>query len=358
MTDNDDNPLGTDGFEFVEFAAADVKPLQELFTELGFQAVARHNERDITLYKQGDIVFLLNVEPEGFAGDFARAHGPCACSMGFRVADAKFAFEEAVKRGATAAEGSEFAVQAPVIDGIGGSRLFLVDKYGEAGSLYEDDYTWFADAPAADNDAALTYIDHLTHNVQRGNLDKWADFYRNIFNFTQIRYFDIDGAVTGLVSRAMGSPCGKICIPINESKDDQSQIEEYLHAYHGEGIQHVALGTGDVYASVRKLMANGVDFQDTPDTYYEMLPKRVPDHGEDAESMQDLKILLDGEPNDEVGLLLQIFTKEVIGPIFFEIIQRKGNKGFGEGNFNALFKSIELDQIRRGVIDVHEPAAE
>ncbi len=350
MTDTE-NPLGTDGFEFVEYAAADPALLDGLFRKLGFKPVAKHNSRDITIYRQGQINFLLNAEEEGFAADFHNAHGPCACSMAFRVKDADFAFAEALKRGAHRAsdDSGSFVVETPAIDGIGGSRLYLVDRYGEQ-SIY-DDYDFMAGGEEAEGFADLTYIDHLTHNVNRGNLDKWADFYARIFNFNQIRYFDITGDMTGLVSRAMGSPCGKICIPINESKDDLSQIAEYLDEYKGEGIQHVALGTDNIYDSVAKLKSNGIAFQDTPDTYFELLSERIPDHGEDMEGLKKYGILMDGQRNEEVGLLLQIFTGNVIGPIFFEIIQRKGNTGFGEGNFNALFKSIELDQLRRGVLD-------
>lgn len=359
MNQKEENPVGTDGFDFVEYAAGESTLLQDLFEELGFTAVARHKDHDITLYRQGTINFLLNAESEGFAADFAKSHGPCACAMGFRVKDSDAAFAEVLRRGASEAEveGDDRVVSAPAIDAIGGSRIYLVDRY-DGNSIYDDDYEFFADTASNERDAGLTYIDHLTHNVFRGNMDKWANFYVDLFNFSQIRYFDIDGTATGLVSRAMGSPCGKICIPINESKDEQSQIAEYLQAYKGEGIQHIALGTDDIYSSVEQLIANGVDFQDTPDTYYELLEERIPDHGERFDELKRLRILLDGEPNEEVGLLLQIFTKEVIGPIFFEIIQRKGNKGFGEGNFNALFKSIELDQIRRGVLKVDEPVAE
>jgi 4-hydroxyphenylpyruvate dioxygenase len=358
MNQTQDNPIGTDGFDFVEYAAGEGTLLRDLFVELGFSPVARHESKDITLYRQGGINFLLNAQKEGFAAEFARAHGPSACAMGFRVGDAESAFSEVLKRGASEAEieGDDVAVPSPCIEAIGGSRIYLVDRYSGS-SIYEDDYEFFADLTENEGATGLTYIDHLTHNVFRGNMDKWANFYIDLFNFTQIRYFDIDGATTGLISRAMGSPCGKICIPINESKDDQSQIAEFLEAYHGEGIQHIAMGTDDIYASVAKLKANGVDFQGTPDTYYELLKERIKGHDEDSEALHELGILLDGEPNEEVGMLLQIFTKEVIGPIFFEIIQRKGNKGFGEGNFNALFKSIELDQVRRGVLKIDEPAA-
>jgi 4-hydroxyphenylpyruvate dioxygenase len=198
--------------------------------------------------------------------------------------------------------------------------------------------------------AGLLHIDHLTHNVMRGNMDKWAGFYEKLFNFREIRYFDIEGKKTGLLSRAMTSPCGKIRIPINESQDDKSQIEEYLREYRGEGIQHIALGTSDILRTVDVLREQGVQFQDTPDTYYEGVDKRVGRHGENIEELSKRRVLIDGNPEKGEGLLLQIFTQNVIGPIFFEIIQRKGNDGFGEGNFKALFESIELDQMRRGVL--------
>ena len=353
MADLHENPLGTDGFHFVEYAAPDPQKLRNLFDQLGFPAVAKHAARDITLHRQGDVVFLVNGEPEGFAATFAKEHGPCACSMGFRVKDADFAFKGALDRGATAAPvvGDDRVVDTPVISGIGGSRIYLVDRYGDAGSVFET----YEPLPGAEDDmaakgAGLTYLDHLTHNVQRGNMDTWAGFYERVFNFREIRYFDIEGKQTGLFSRAMTAPCGKIRIPINESQDDKSQIAEYLKEYNGEGIQHIALGTDDIYQTVDKLRTNGVPFQETPETYYEQVDSRVPGHGEPLDELQKRSILIDGAPTDNQGLLLQIFTQTVIGPIFFEIIQRKGNEGFGEGNFKALFESIELDQIRRGVL--------
>ena len=238
----------------------------------------------------------------------------------------------------------------PVIEGIGGSRLYLVDRYGDK-TIYDIDFEPLEyDQQTSPVNAGLTYIDHLTHNVRRGNMDLWSGFYERIFNFREIRYFDIEGQRTGLVSRAMTSPCGKIRIPINESSDHKSQIVEYLNQYNGEGIQHIALGTEDIYQTVDILNASGVVMQDTPDTYYDLIDKRLPGHGEDIEAMRKRRILIDGAPTEGQGLLLQIFSTNVIGPIFFEFIQRKGNEGFGEGNFQALFESIELDQIRRGVI--------
>jgi 4-hydroxyphenylpyruvate dioxygenase len=350
MTDLDDNPMGTDGFEFVEYAAPDPGLLRSLFEQLGFRLAARHRSKDVTLHRQGDINFIINAEPDSFAQRFARAHGPCVCAMAFRVKDAGAALKRAVGLGAKAVPPvvGPMELNIPAIEGIGGSLVYLVDRYGDR-TIYDVDFQPARGTPAGP-DAGLTYIDHLTHNVRRGNLDKWAGFYERLFNFREIRYFDIEGKLTGLVSRAMTSPCGKIRIPINESRDDKSQIEEYLQDYRGEGIQHIALGTGDIGRTVDRLLANGVALQETPGAYYDAVEARVPGHGEDLAALRRRRILIDGAPTKGQGLLLQIFTKTVIGPIFFEIIQRKGNEGFGEGNFRALFESIELDQIRRGVL--------
>ena len=346
-----DNPLGTDGFEFVEFAAPDPQLLVDLFTRMGFSAVAQHKERPITLYRQGEINFLVNAGTDCFAADFAAKHGPCACGFGIRVADAQAARQTALSKDAKAIEhkADTAAVTTPMIEGIGGSILYLVDRYGTE-SVYDDD---FDPVPGVDRHPAglgLTYIDHLTHNVYSGNMDTWAGFYERLFNFRQIRYFDIRGEKTGLFSRAMTSPDGKIRIPINESSDDKSQIVEYLDQYKGEGIQHIALFTDDIYVTVEQLRANKVEFLEVPDTYYEVVDERIPDHGEDLERMNHNRILIDADPETRQQLLLQIFTLTNIGPIFFEIIQRKGNEGFGEGNFTALFESIERDQMKRGVV--------
>ena len=355
MADLWDNPLATDGFEFVEYAAPDPELLRTLFERLGFPAVARHRSKDVTLHRQGDINFIINAEPESFAQKFAATHGPCACAMAFRVKDAAFAYDEAIKRGAKPVSDpvGPMELNIPCLEGIGGSRLYLVDRYGDK-TIYGVDFVPIEGAARSELNAGLTYLDHLTHNVAKGGMDVWAGFYEKVFNFREIRYFDIEGKLTGLVSRAMTSPCGKIRIPINESSDDKSQIAEYIEEYKGEGIQHIALGTDDIYQSVDILKDRGVAFQDTPDTYYEQLDTRVEGHGEDTGALKERRILLDGAPTDGQGILLQIFTQNVIGPIFFEIIQRKGNEGFGEGNFQALFESIELDQIRRGVLDADE----
>ncbi|MEM7277301.1 MAG: 4-hydroxyphenylpyruvate dioxygenase [Pseudomonadota bacterium] len=353
-TDLFENPMGTDGFEFVEYAAPEPEKLRTLFQNMGFPEVARHRSKNVTLHKQGDIHFIINAEADSFAQQFAKEHGPCACAMAFRVKDARAAFERAVELGATPvpANPGPMELNIPAIEGIGGSRLYFVDRYGDAGSIYDVDFK-FADGwqeMLGSSGTGLTYLDHLTHNVQRGNMSVWAGFYERLFNFREIRYFDIEGKVTGLVSKAMTSPCGKIRIPLNESQDDQSQIEEFLREYNGEGIQHIALGSSNIYDTVDQLKANGIGLQDTIDAYFDMIDERLPGHNEPVDELRKRRILIDGAPTEGQGLLLQIFTQNAIGPIFFEIIQRKGNDGFGEGNFQALFESLELDQIRRGVI--------
>jgi 4-hydroxyphenylpyruvate dioxygenase len=340
--------MGTDGFEFVEYTAPDPELLRRLFETMGFPAVARHRSKNVTLHRQGDINFIINAEPMGFGQNFARAHGPSACAMAFRVADAAQAYRRALELGAKPGPvtAGPMELNIPSIEGIGGSLIYLVDRYGDR-TIYDVDFVPLA-ASAGPVRTGLSVIDHLTHNVRRGNMDLWSGFYEKLFKFREIRYFDIEGRKTGLLSRAMTSPCGKIRIPINESQDDKSQIEEYLSEYRGEGIQHIALASTDIHKSVDQLRARGVEFQDTPDAYYDGIGARVSGHRENLAELRQRRILIDGSA--ESGILLQIFTRNVIGPIFFEIIERKGNEGFGEGNFRALFESIELEQIRRGVI--------
>ena len=353
MADNaaTDNPLGLDGFEFVEFTGPEPEALAELFVAMGFTHVATHRSKPVRRYAQGDINFLLNMDTQGQVADFRAQHGPSANAMAFRVRDARAAFEEAVRRGATPVKGpvGPMELHIPAIEGIGGSNLYLVDRYG-AREIYDVDFVPEPGASKADNDVGLHTLDHLTHNVNRGRMNHWAGFYERIFNFREIRYFDIEGQSTGLFSRAMTAPDDKIRIPLNESQDEHSQIEEFLRAYNGEGIQHLALATDDIFATVDRLKARGVRFQDTNDAYFDLIDQRLPGHGHDVEEMRKRRILIDGAPETGGGLLLQIFTENMVGPIFFEIIQRKGNHGFGEGNFKALFESLELDQIRRGVI--------
>ncbi|MCU7555071.1 4-hydroxyphenylpyruvate dioxygenase [Alteromonas sp. ASW11-19] len=360
-TDFSYNPLGTDGFEFVEYTAADEKginALKELFSALGFAEVAKHKSKRVWLYRQGDINFIVNAEPASQAEEFARLRGPSVCGMAFRVKDAGKALEHALENGAKQFVGNlgPMELNIPAVYGIGESTLYFVDRYQDGG-IYDIDFKFYDnwEDKVAQSNAGLEVLDHLTHNVRRGNMAVWADFYERIGNFREIRYFDIEGKLTGLVSKAMTSPCGKIRIPINESSDDKSQIEEFIKEYNGEGIQHIALSTSDIYQTVRDLKARGMNFMHTPDTYYEQVNNRVEGHGENLDELQELKILIDGAPMKD-GILLQIFTDTVIGPVFFEIIQRKGNEGFGEGNFKALFESIEEDQIRRGVIDEKQDA--
>jgi 4-hydroxyphenylpyruvate dioxygenase len=351
-----DNPLGLNGFDFVEFTGPDPDAMAALLERMGFVAAHRHPERAITRYKQGRISLLINRDDKGQAAEFRAAHGPSANGMAFRVADAARAHALALTRGARAVDGAATALgpDAFVLEGIGGSVLYLVDRPVWDG--------WEpvpgAEAAEAENSVGLDLLDHLTHNVRRGEMRTWSSFYSRVFGFEEQKYFDIKGQATGLFSQAMIAPDRQIRIPLNESQDEHSQIEEFIREYRGEGIQHLALTTADIYDTVEKLRARGVKLQDTIETYYELVDKRVPDHGEDLDRLRKNRILIDGSAETEEGILLQIFTENMFGPIFFEIVQRKGNDGFGNGNFQALFESIELDQIRRGVIKVAEPAAE
>jgi 4-hydroxyphenylpyruvate dioxygenase len=353
-----DNPMGTDGFEFVEYTAPNPALLGDLFEQMGFTAVARHRSKDVILYRQGRVNFIVNREADSFAQSFARVHGPSVCAFAMRVKNAAKAYQRALDLGAKPHHGpvGPMELNIPAIQGIGGSLIYLIDRYpGNSGnlSIYDVDFVPIAGAEQHPRGAGLAEVDHLTHNVYSGRMDVWVKFYEKLFNFREIRYFDIQGKKTGLTSRALTSPCGRIRIPINEPSDKGSQIQEYLDAYQGEGIQHIALSAEDIYSTVEMLRAKQVKFLDTPDAYYERVNARVADHGEDLERLKANKILIDGEGVDKdhhEDKLLQIFTETVIGPIFFEIIQRKGNEGFGEGNFRALFESIEADQIARGVI--------
>ncbi len=359
------NPMGTDGFEFVEFAHPEPEALKALLALMGFTAVARHRSKNVTLFRQGDVNFVVNAEPDSFAQQFAAEHGPCACAMAFRVVDATFAYQRALSLGAEPFEGKvgPMELNIPAVKGIGGSLLYFVDRYGDKGSIWDVDFIWTGERDPKPEPAGLYYLDHLTHNVHRGRMDFWAGFYETLFNFREIRFFNIEGKLTGLMSRALTSPCGKIRIPINESLDDKSQIEEYLRLYKGEGIQHVAMGSRDIYASVEALRGNGLPFMPKPPrAYYDRVDARVPGHGEDVGRLEVNGILIDGEGAVALGekegrmskVLLQIFSGTVLGPIFFEFIQRKGDDGFGEGNFRALFESIEEDQLRRGVLTAAE----
>jgi 4-hydroxyphenylpyruvate dioxygenase len=349
-----ENPMGIDGFEFVEFAAPEGQGelLHAYFQKMGFTAVLHHKTRPITVYRQGMVNFLVNEDPDSFAADFARAHGPSACGFAIRFRKPGDEVLKAVlgNGGEVIADKADSkAVDAPVVKGIGDCMLYLVDRYGDKGSVYED-YLPVQGAVQDPKGFGLTFIDHLTHNLYFGNMQKWSDYYERLFNFREIRYFDIKGAKTGLVSKAMTAPDGIVRIPLNESSDPKSQINEYLDAYQGEGIQHIACFTDDIYSTVEAMREAGVEFLDTPEAYFEVIDQRVPNHGEDVPRLARNRILIDADPETHQRKLLQIFTQNAIGPIFFEIIQRKGNEGFGEGNFQALFESIERDQMKRGVL--------
>ena len=340
---NYDNPMQLDGFAFLEFSGPDVHKLETDFKNLGFKKVGKHKTKDVLLYRQGSSIFLINNEKDTPACDHAKEHGAGASAMGFKMKDPESAYQRALELGAEAYD-SKGIYDLKAIQGIGGTGIYFV----------KDEHEFLANEFDIEQEThegvGLDIIDHLTHNVYRGNMDKWAEFYIKLFNFREIRFFDIKGLQTGLISRAMASPCDKIKIPLNEATDDKSQIEEFLDEFNGEGIQHIALTTEKIADSVEAIKETGIRFLDVPDTYYEMVGERVPWHQEDLPRLQKNKILIDGEVDPEAGLLLQIFTQNMLGPVFFEIIQRKGNEGFGEGNFKALFESIERDQIRRGVL--------
>jgi 4-hydroxyphenylpyruvate dioxygenase len=357
-----DNPMGTDGFEFVEYAHPQPERLHALFKLMGYVPVARHRTKKITVYRQGDINYLVNEEPGSHGFDFVAAHGPCAPSMAFRVVDALQAYQRAVALGAEPADiaPEQKTLDVPAIKGIGGSLLYFVDRYSAKGSAYDIEFEWLDERNPHPVGAGLFYLDHLTHNVHRGRMDVWTGFYKRLFNFRQIRFFDIEGRASGLFSRALTSPDGKIRIPINEDAGQSGQIEEYLNVYRGEGIQHIACGCKDIFSTVETLRDAGLPFMPSPpDTYFEKIDARLPKHGEDVARLKNNGILIDGEgvvDGGQTKVLLQIFSANAVGPIFFEFIERKGDDGFGEGNFKALFESIEEDQIRRGVLKVENAA--
>ncbi|HEX2793287.1 MAG TPA: 4-hydroxyphenylpyruvate dioxygenase [Croceicoccus sp.] len=368
MTDLFDNPIGLDGFEFVEFSAPQKGVLEPVFAGMGFTRVARHRSKDVELWRQGDINLVTNYEPKSAAWYFSREHGPSACGMGFRVRDAHHAYADLLRRGAEPVEThtGPMELRIPAIRGIGNAIIYLTDRYddgnGEGGnggmSIYDIDFEYLPGVDRRPVGAGLARIDHLTHNVYGGRMAYWADYYETLFNFREIRYFDIKGEYTGLTSKALTAPDGKIRIPLNEEgKSGGGQIDEFLRAYNGEGIQHIAFICDDLVATWDRLKASGVPFMSAPPaTYYEMLAERLPGHGEPVEELRKRGILLDGTTEGgQPRLLLQIFAEAQVGPVFFEFIQRRGDEGFGEGNFKALFESMERDQVRRGVLAVDQP---
>lgn len=343
-----DNPLNLDGIEFIEYASPDPAALEQIFFKFGFQKIGQHKRKQVTLYRQNQVNFIINNEPGTFAAKFAKQHGPSICATGFRTKNAQRAFDLALQRGGRPIDikNDPASHSFPAIYGVGESAIYFVDRY-RAPVHFDDDFRYLQ-PERYPRGKGMTVVDHLTNNVPKGELMKWVKFYQDIFNFHEVRHFDIKGQQTGLVSKAMRSPCKKITIPINEPTEGKSQIQEYLDEYRGSGIQHLAMLTGDLIATVKQLRDSGVEFLDAPPTtYYEAIPTRVPNVTEDLKTVQDLSALIDG---DDHGYLLQIFTKNMIGPIFFEIIQRKGHNGFGEGNFQALFEAIERDQRKRGYL--------
>ncbi len=346
---SDDNPAGTDGFEFVEFASPEPQELRDLFARMGYTHVANHKVKKIELWQQGDITYVLNADADSFAARFVEEHGPCAPAMGWRVVDAQQALAHAVSKGAEEYTGDGKVLDVPAIKGIGGSLIYFVDQYYDT-SPFNWEYDWIAQSKP--KGVGFYYLDHLTHNVFKGNMDVWFRFYGDLFNFREIRFFDIEGKFTGLTSRALTSPCGRIRIPINGDRDEKGQIVAYLKKYKGEGIQHIAVGARYIYDATDAIAAKGVQFMPgPPETYYAFSRERVNNHEEPIDRMKKNGILIDGEgvvDGGETRILLQIFSKTVIGPIFFEFIERKGDDGFGEGNFKALFESIEQEQIDSG----------
>ena len=344
MTNQNENTIN--GFGFIEYASQNPKDLVVLFRRLGFSAIKKHKTKDMTLFRQGSIDFILNNEPQSFAKRFTKEHGPCADGFSILFDDANAALKHAIDNGSEEINGD---LNLPAVKGIGGAVLYLVDKQNYK-ALLDNDFEAIEGMNQYPTGFGLTFIDHLTHNVYYGNMEKWGKYYVELFQFEQIRYFDIKGSKTGLVSKAMRSPNGSVKIPLNESPDEKSQINEYIQEYKGEGIQHIALYTENIYETIESIKAAGVEFLTTPDTYYTIIDKRVSKHTEDVPRLKENSILIDADEETGEKILLQIFTKNCIGPIFFEIIQRKGNQGFGEGNFQALFESIELDQKRRGFL--------
>jgi len=359
MTDLFDNPMGLNGFEFVEFASPEPGMLEPVFEMLGFTEVARHRSKDVTLWRQGGINFIINSEPKSYVAYFAEEHGPCACGMAFRVADSHQAYARALEKGAQPIDipAGPMELRLPAIKGIGGAPLYLIDRFKDGESIYDIDFRFHEGVDRHPVGCGFNEIDHLTHNVYRGRMAYWANFYERLFNFREIRYFDIKGEYTGLLSKAMTAPDGKIRIPLNEEATQGSgQIEEFLMQYNGEGIQHIALICDDLPACWDRLNERGVPFMSPPPvTYYEMLDERLAGHGEPVAELQSRGILLDGSTEQgDPRLLLQIFSETLIGPVFFALIQRKKDEGFGEGNFKALFESMERDQIRRGELKAGE----
>jgi 4-hydroxyphenylpyruvate dioxygenase len=355
MADLFENPAGLDGFEFIEFSSPEKGQLEKVFTVMGFTQIANHRTKDAQLWRQGGINLIANYEPKSAAWYFAREHGPSACGMGFRVKNAVQSYNHLLAQGAepVVVETGPMELRLPAIRGIGNAIIYLIDRYGDELSIYDIDFDYIDGVDRNPVGAGFNVIDHLTHNVYGGRMEYWADFYQTLFNFQEVRFFDIKGEYTGLTSKALSAPDGKIRIPLNEEGEGgKGQIEEFLRAFNGEGIQHIAFSCDDLVACWDRLKDMGMPFMTAPPaTYYELLEGRLPNHGEPVNELQTRGILMDGTTEGGPRLLLQIFSETQLGPVFFEFIQRKGDDGFGEGNFKALFESIERDQINRGVLN-------
>ena len=357
MNSSTDNPMNLDGFQYIEFCSLEKGPLESVFEMLGFVQIARHRSKDVNLWRQGDIDLIINYEPNSLAAFYAEEHGPSACGLAFRVKDAHHAYNRALELGAQPVDipTGPMELRLPAIRGIGGIPLYLIDRYEPGNSIYDIDFEYIEGVDRYPTGVGLELVDHLTHNVYRGRVDYWAKYYEKLFNFREIRQFKIKGQKTGLFSRAMTAPDNKIRIPLNEesSGSDAGQIEEFLMQYNGEGIQHIAFSAPDLPGVLDKLKAKGLPIMEPPpDTYYELLDARLPNHGQPLNELKARGILLDGSTEDgDIRLLLQIFSKTLIGPIFFEFIERKRDEGFGEGNFQALFESIEQYQMQREALE-------
>lgn len=344
------NPCGLNGVDFIEYSGPGAQYFENLFTKMGFAEVAQVLGKKIKLFRQGDINFILNTEPDTFAAQFEKMHGPSVSATGFRVGNAEKAFEVAVSRGARPYDGNETSRGASpflAVYGIGDSLIYFIDEKNHK-RMYENIFGLKNNDDLRPVGLGLKIVDHFTNNVPVGEMQKWCDFYEKVFNFREARYFDIKGKSTGLISKVMRSPCSLFSVPINEPSDPKSQIQEYLDEYKGSGIQHLALVTDDIVPTLEDLKKNQMQFLNPPPkTYYAQLKDRLPQVTEDLNRLEKNAILVDG---DHDGYLLQIFTKNVIGPVFYEVIQRKGHQGFGEGNFQALFDAIEADQKARGYL--------
>lgn len=346
--------LGIRGIDHIEFAVSNLEAASQLYTRLGFEKIASReiSQRQLKtfLFGQGKIRVMvtqsaLKTDP---VAQYVQLHGDGVMAIGFSCDNAVTALELTVSRGADLHASPkrierEFGtVEKASIKAMGDVALTFIHRTGE---LFDEGF----DNPVSYDPTGfgLQKIDHITINVEKGKMKSWAQFFEKVLGLKNTRFFDIHTEKTGLYSFVMESPDGCVKMPINEPTEDASQIQEFLNINHGPGVQHIALSTVSLIDSLNALRRSGVLFLEVPDTYYDAVPKRVPDLREDLSQLQSLGILADG---DSKGYLLQIFSQNLVGPFFYEFIQREGNDGFGEGNFRALFEAIERDQIRRGIL--------